>query len=137
MVIVLPSHEILLYFLFIFYLSRCTLPEFLSVSSHASLPFLSCCYRTTRTIVLHDIRIFILGPNTQKYHSSMMNLTPNASWRHISMCCKIIWRMVPDFAIPLWIVLSIWALNIIFKYYRSSLTIFWNIMKKRYRNKVL
>ena len=35
------------YFIFIFYLPRCTLPDFPSVSSLASLPFLSCCHRTT------------------------------------------------------------------------------------------
>ena len=41
-----PSYRLLillLYFLFIFYLPRCTLPDFPSVSSLASLPFLSCC----------------------------------------------------------------------------------------------
>ena len=37
------------YFLFIFYLSRCTLPDFSSVSSAASLPFSPCCHRTTTT----------------------------------------------------------------------------------------
>ena len=37
------------YFLFIFYLLRCTLPDFPSVSSLAPLPFLSCCYQTTTT----------------------------------------------------------------------------------------
>ena len=45
-----PSYLLLtlfLYFLFIFYFPRCTLPDFLSTSSHASLPFLSCCHRTT------------------------------------------------------------------------------------------
>ena len=36
-----PSY-LLIYFLFIFYLSRCTLPDFPSVSSLASQPFLSC-----------------------------------------------------------------------------------------------
>ena len=39
-----PSY---LFLYFIFYLSRCTLPDFPSVFSLASLPFLSCCYRTT------------------------------------------------------------------------------------------
>ena len=32
---------------FVFYLPPCTLPDFLSVSSLASLPFLPCCHRTT------------------------------------------------------------------------------------------
>jgi len=31
----------------IFNLSRCTLPDFPSIPSQASLPFLSCCYWTT------------------------------------------------------------------------------------------
>ena len=38
-----PSY-LLLYFLFIFYLPRCTLPDFPSVSSPASLPVLPCCH---------------------------------------------------------------------------------------------
>jgi len=42
----LPSY-LLLYF--IFYLPRCTLPDFSSVSSLVSLPFLFCCHRTTKT----------------------------------------------------------------------------------------
>ena len=37
------------YFIFIFNLTRCILPEFLSISSLASLPFLPCCHRTTTT----------------------------------------------------------------------------------------
>ena len=37
------------YFLFIFYLPRWILPDFPSVSSLASLPFLPCCYQTTTT----------------------------------------------------------------------------------------
>ena len=46
----LPSYlflTLLLCILFIVYLPRCTLPDFLSVSSQASLPLLSCCHRTT------------------------------------------------------------------------------------------
>ena len=45
-----PSYLLLalpLYFLFIFYLPRCTLRDFPSVSTQASLLFLSCCHRTT------------------------------------------------------------------------------------------
>ena len=45
-----PSYlllTLLLYLLFIFYLPRCTLPDFPSVSSLTSLPFLSCCHQTT------------------------------------------------------------------------------------------
>ena len=38
------------YFLFIFYFPRCTLPDFPSVSSLASLPFLPCHRTTTQTI---------------------------------------------------------------------------------------
>ena len=37
----------LIYILFIFYHLRCTLPDFPSVSSPASLPLLSCCDWTT------------------------------------------------------------------------------------------
>ena len=39
--------NLLLYFLFIFYLPQHTLTDFLSDSSLASLSFLSCCQRTT------------------------------------------------------------------------------------------
>ena len=49
----LPSYllcTLFLYFLFIFYLPRCTLPHFPSISSIASLPFLSCCHRTTKCL---------------------------------------------------------------------------------------
>ena len=38
------------YFFFIFYLPRCSLPNFPSVSSLVSLPLLSCCPRTTSVI---------------------------------------------------------------------------------------
>ena len=48
-----PSH-LLLYFLFIFYHPRCTLPDSSSVSS---LPFLYCCHLTTTTL---DYRVRIL-----------------------------------------------------------------------------
>ena len=41
------SWPALLYFLSIFYLPRCILPDFPSVSSLDSLPFLSCCHRAT------------------------------------------------------------------------------------------
>merc|ERR1719154_945076 len=47
-----PSYlllTLLLYFIFIIYLPRCTLPNFPSVSSLASLLFLPCCHRTTTT----------------------------------------------------------------------------------------
>ena len=47
-----PSYlllTLLLYFLFIFYLPRCTLPDFPSVSSLTFLSFWSCCNRTTTT----------------------------------------------------------------------------------------
>ena len=50
-----PSYlliTVILHFLFIFYLPRCTLPDFHSVSALASLPFLSCCHRTTATIIV-------------------------------------------------------------------------------------
>ena len=40
-----PSY-FFLYFLFIFYFPRCTLPYFSSVSSLSSKPFLSCCHQT-------------------------------------------------------------------------------------------
>ena len=37
------------YFLFILYFHRCILPDYLSVSSLASLPLLPCCHQTTTT----------------------------------------------------------------------------------------
>ena len=40
---------LLLYFLLIFYLPQCTLPDFPSVSALAFMPFLSCCHVTTKT----------------------------------------------------------------------------------------
>ena len=48
---------LLLCILFIFYLPRCTLLDFYSISSQASLPFLSCCHRT---ITLYILLIFYL-----------------------------------------------------------------------------
>ena len=39
--------NLLLYFLFIFHLPRCTLPDFPSVSSLAFLPFFPCCHLIT------------------------------------------------------------------------------------------
>ena len=50
-----PSH-LLLYLLFIFYLPRFTLLFFPSVSSLASLPFLSCCHRTTTSTIVCNYR---------------------------------------------------------------------------------
>ena len=41
------SLTLLLYFFCIFYVSQCALPNFPSVYSLPSLPFLSCCHRTT------------------------------------------------------------------------------------------
>ena len=61
------------YFLFIFYLPRIyLLPDFPSVSSLASLPFLPCCHRTTTTRFTWGCRISLLlvqrysRMNTQK-----------------------------------------------------------------------
>ena len=45
------SWPALLYFLLIFYLPRCTLPEFPSVSSLVSLPFLSCCHHNNKDLL--------------------------------------------------------------------------------------
>ena len=36
---------------FIFYLPQCTLPDFTSVSSRASLPFLSCCHHNNKKCI--------------------------------------------------------------------------------------
>ena len=50
-----PSYlllTLLLNFLFIFYFPLCTLPDFPSISPQASLPFLSCCHRTTTYFLL-------------------------------------------------------------------------------------
>jgi len=56
---------LLLYLFFIFYLSRCTLTNFPSVSSLASLPFLSCYHRTTYVELCNFFQIlwstFVLG----------------------------------------------------------------------------
>ena len=54
-----PVFTLLLHFLFIFYLSRYTLPNFSYVSSLASLPFLSCCHQTTTTILFKMNKYFI------------------------------------------------------------------------------
>ena len=50
----------LLYFLFIFYHPLCTIPDFPSVSSLASLSFLSCCHRTTyiHTYIIYMMYIY-------------------------------------------------------------------------------
>ena len=52
--------NLLLYLLFIFYITRCTLPDFLSVSSLDSLPFLSSYYRTTITTISQAITMIML-----------------------------------------------------------------------------
>ena len=63
----------LLYFLFIFYLSWCTLPNFSSVSSQGSLPFLSCYQTTTPTawylIFSHLLLILVASPQVIFYSS--------------------------------------------------------------------
>ena len=46
---------LLIYFLSIFYLPQCNLPNFPSVASLAHLPFLSCCHRTR--IIIYQIYI--------------------------------------------------------------------------------
>ena len=51
---------LLLYFLFIFYLPRCNLSGFPSISSRASLPFLCCCQRTTTCLFLPNLIFFTL-----------------------------------------------------------------------------
>ena len=43
------------HFSFIFYLPRCTLQDFPSVSSLASLPFLPCCHRTTTPDSIYEV----------------------------------------------------------------------------------
>ena len=61
----------LFYFLFIFHLPRCTLPDLPSVSSLASLRFLSCCHRTTTTTTTtcrpHGGPIKANPPTTHRY----------------------------------------------------------------------
>ena len=42
------------YFLFIYYLPRCTLPDFTSVSTLASVPFLACCHHNNNKKVEHQ-----------------------------------------------------------------------------------
>ena len=45
-----PLLTLLLYLIFIFYITRIPMPDFPSLFSQVSLPFLSCCHRTTKTI---------------------------------------------------------------------------------------
>ena len=64
---------LILYFFTIFYLPRSTLPDFTSVSSLASLPFLSCCHRTITTRLKEKknmnpfIRPFLAFSNNRNY----------------------------------------------------------------------
>ena len=53
-----PSY-LLLCFLFIFYLPRYSLPDFHSISSLASMPFLSCCHQTTTFGAIYRLDIGI------------------------------------------------------------------------------
>ena len=48
---------LLLYFLFVFYLPRCTLPDFPSISPQAFLPFLSCYYNISK--ILESLGIMV------------------------------------------------------------------------------
>ena len=49
------------YFLFVFYLPRCTIPDFPSVSSLAFLPFLPCCHYNNNS---SNRRRVIFSPNS-------------------------------------------------------------------------
>ena len=67
-----PSYlllTLLLYFLSIFYFRRCTLPDFPSIFSLASLPFLPCCHWSiTTTFENSDIfRLFFINFFVSKY----------------------------------------------------------------------
>ena len=62
------------YFLFIFYLPRCTLPDFPSVSSLASLPFLPCCHLTTSSILYLIIQLIYRGEIS--YKPSCLEIIP-------------------------------------------------------------
>ena len=49
---------------FVFYstlLSPLALPDYVSISSQASLPFLSCCHRKTTAIAVHFTKASIVG----------------------------------------------------------------------------
>ena len=61
---------LLLYFLSIFYLAPCTLPDFASISSQASLSFLSCCHRTTTSKYWNKKRNFT-SKNTSAMNGKM------------------------------------------------------------------
>ena len=58
----------------IFYLPRCTLPDFSSVSSLVSLPSLSCCHRTTTMRKVNNVRTVIFSP-------IFTNYKPNRTFR--------------------------------------------------------
>ena len=59
---VLSSLNHFFIFPFIWYLPRCTIPNFPAVSSPASLPFSSCCHRTTTTTCSYqDSRVINLN----------------------------------------------------------------------------
>ena len=96
-----PSYllcTLLLYFLFIFCLFRCTLPNFPSVTSLASLPFLPCCHRTT-TNVRYEVLVCIM---TSTYQHVMIHINicimtcsngPTHILRHLIKIGSIIRRL--------------------------------------------
>ena len=68
------------YFLFIFYLPRCTLPDFPSFSSLASLLLLSYCHhdnnnnnRVTRTSIAHWIKIHLRRTSEHNHKYNYLN----------------------------------------------------------------
>ena len=83
------------YFLFIFFFSRCTLPDFPSVSFLASLPFSPRCHRTT-TGRCNDNFCNMEFHNNFRYFCNMAGMLITTIY------LRRIWRMVIDFAISLW-----------------------------------
>ena len=73
------------YFLFILYLSLCTLPDFPSVSSLTSLPYLSCCHWTGES--KKSLRISKLIPWIMSGNFPLMNTSKGSkgNWLIIFM----------------------------------------------------
>ena len=71
-------------FLFIFYLLRCTLPDFPSISSQASFPFLSRRHRTTTTLKLV---LAIVNWHTFQDVYKQLDLF-HTEWLVIVVCCS-------------------------------------------------
>jgi len=86
----------LLYFFFIFYLHRCTLPDFPSVSSLVSLPFLPCYHRTTTTNNLHEDVPERGGTSLKSLNRIQENSSHKIPIIKKKACPSISWRNIGD-----------------------------------------